>query len=292
MTVVFWDRNTEPDVAEYKVYRSTARSGAYTYIATVDHPTNFYQDADGTLNSWYEITAVDTSGNESDASLPISGAESLEYAGVRVLLRSAFEIPVHDELAYYDTDRNKAIFAYGNWNESFDPHVYQNNVRLDSGFTINYDGTIDFNNPMTSADWITASYQFSFFEPSAVNELIYIALNEFNSFPPASNYTLDTLPDYYEPAVLYTTIRLMLQQMIFELNFKEVAVIFGEPDNPTDASKTIANLETLKKNYVDVLMLLIESKKRGPYPRIQQVVAPIYTLPGGRARWFRLLFAK
>jgi len=292
MIVCFWDRNTEPDIFSYKVYRATAREGAYTYIATVLHPTNFYQDDDGTINSWYKISAVDTDDNESDLSLPISGGEAIEYAGVRVLLRSAFEIPVWDEMANFNANRNTALFAYGNWNENFDPHLYRNNVRLTTGYTVNYDGTVDFNSALSSVDWVTASYKFAFFEPSAVNELIYTALNEFNSFPPVSPYDLTSLPEYYEPAVLYGAIRLLLQQMIFELNFKEVAVIFGEPDNPTDASGVIGHLETLKQNYLNVWEKLIEAKKFGPYPRIQQLVAPIYTLPGGRARWFRMLFAK
>lgn len=290
--MVFWDRNKESDIYAYKVYRSTARDGSYTYIATVLHPTNYYEDPDGTVDSWYKVSAVDSDGNESDLSLPISGGDAIEYAGVRVLLRSAFEIPVFDELATLDADRNRALFAYGNWNEDFDPIVYQNNVRISSGYIVNYDGTIDFNTPLGEYDWITASYKFSFFEPSAVNEMIYVALNEFNSFPPVSEYTLVNLPDYYEPAVLYGAIRLLLQQMIFELNFKEVAVIFGEPDNPTDASRVIGNLETLKQNYVSAWERLVEAKKYGRYPTISQIVAPIYTLPGGRARWFRMLFAK
>lgn len=292
MIVVFWDRNKESDIYAYKIYRSTAREGAYTYIATVLHPTNYYEDPDGTVNNWYKVSAVDTDGNESDLSLPISGGDAIEYAGVRVLLRSAFEIPVFDELATLNADRDRAIFAYGNWNEDFDPIIYQNNVRLASGYTVNYDGTIDFNTPLGEYDWVTASYKFSFFEPSAVNEMIYTALNEFNSFPPVSEYTLVNLPDYYEPVVLYGAIRLLLQQMIFELNFKEVAVIFGEPDNPTDASRVIGTLETLKQNYVNVWERLVEAKKYGRYPTISQIVAPIYTLPGGRARWFRMLFAK
>lgn len=292
MITVFWDRNTELDIYQYKVYRSSAREGTYTYIATVDHPTNYYEDADGTTTDFYKVSAVDTEGNESDMSLPISGGEAIEYAGVRVLLRSAFEIPVWDEMANFDATREQAIFAYGNWNESFNPHVYLNNVRLDSDYIVNYDGTIDFSTPLDESDWVTASYKFSFFEPSAVNEVIHISLNEFNSYPPTSTYTLDSLPDYYEPAVLYGAIRLLLQQMIFELNFKEVAVIFGEPDNPFDASRTIGSLETLKQNYVSVLDKLNEAKKYGPYPRIKSIVAPVYTLPGGRSRWFRLLFAK
>jgi hypothetical protein len=268
MIIVFWDRNKENDIYSYKVYRSSAREGSYTYIDTVIHPTNYYEDPDGTANSWYKISAVDTDGNESDQSLPISGGEAIEYAGVRVLLRSAFEIPVWDEMANFNATRDQAIFAYGNWNEDFDPHVYLNNVRLETGYTINYDSTIDFNSELDESDWVTASYKFAFFEPSAVNELIYTSLKEFNSFPPASNYTLTSLPEYYEPAVLYGAIRLLLQQMIFELNFKEVAIVFGEPDNPFDASKVIGHLETLKQNYANVLEKLWEAKKFGPYPRI------------------------
>jgi fibronectin type 3 domain-containing protein len=63
-----WDNNTESDLAGYNVYRASSAGGPFTKIT--DSPTRPSQYLDATApsgaTSFYEVRAVDTSGNGSD----------------------------------------------------------------------------------------------------------------------------------------------------------------------------------------------------------------------------------
>ncbi|MGQ7297950.1 fibronectin type III domain-containing protein [Quadrisphaera sp. KR29] len=66
--VLTWTLGTEPDVASYRVYRDG------TQVAVVAHPTTTYTDT-GLVNggaSTYRLVAVDTAGNASAASAPVT----------------------------------------------------------------------------------------------------------------------------------------------------------------------------------------------------------------------------
>jgi fibronectin type 3 domain-containing protein len=70
---VQWDANTEPDMKEYRLYRT---DGARQQLGVIPHPTTTYdfavtvpENASGKLV--FVLTAVDTSLNESLDSLPV-----------------------------------------------------------------------------------------------------------------------------------------------------------------------------------------------------------------------------
>ncbi|MFH0947605.1 MAG: fibronectin type III domain-containing protein [Elusimicrobiota bacterium] len=63
---ISWTANTDPDIKEYRIYRSTSGTG-YMVLTTVSHPKTTYQDK-GLSNNvfyYYRLTAVDIIGNES-----------------------------------------------------------------------------------------------------------------------------------------------------------------------------------------------------------------------------------
>ena len=64
-----WDRNSEPDVATYRVYRAAANSNDFAVLADALNATAFSdrQVESGTTYK-YRVTATDRSGNESDPS--------------------------------------------------------------------------------------------------------------------------------------------------------------------------------------------------------------------------------
>jgi len=71
-----WSANTEPDVKNYRVYRSTASGGPYTLIASP--AANSYSDTGlaAATTYYYVVSAVDTSGNEGLKSAEASGTTS------------------------------------------------------------------------------------------------------------------------------------------------------------------------------------------------------------------------
>lgn len=77
--ILQWDANTETDLKEYKVYRQIG-ANALVLLATVAKPTVTYTDTplpaiDG--NIVYNLTAVDTSGNESPHSVSVTKTVNL-----------------------------------------------------------------------------------------------------------------------------------------------------------------------------------------------------------------------
>jgi len=75
-----WTANTEPDMKEYRLYRT---DGTRTLIGTIPHPTNYYNfsvtvpdQSAGTLT--FVLTAVDTNNNESADSAPASYSYNLD----------------------------------------------------------------------------------------------------------------------------------------------------------------------------------------------------------------------
>jgi hypothetical protein len=68
-----WDRNIEPDLAGYRVYR-TAVGGPFQKIADVDTPTYSDRNIEHGKTYRYEVTAIDRLGNESPHSAPTEAA--------------------------------------------------------------------------------------------------------------------------------------------------------------------------------------------------------------------------
>jgi thermitase len=71
-----WNANTEPDLKNYRVYRSTVSGGPYTLVASP--AVNSYSDTGlaAATTYYYVVSAVDTSGNEGLKSAESSGTTS------------------------------------------------------------------------------------------------------------------------------------------------------------------------------------------------------------------------
>ena len=78
---------------QWKVYRSTTKTGTYSLIATQAITDMTYYDEDGTSSSWYKISYYDSTGdtNESALSDPIMG-QSTTYTTVREV-ESLLQLP-------------------------------------------------------------------------------------------------------------------------------------------------------------------------------------------------------
>jgi len=76
-----WDANTEEDLDNYNVYRSTTSGGPYDLVASPI--TNSYSDVGLTASTtyYYVVSAVDTSGNEGEKSVEASGMTSADNLG-------------------------------------------------------------------------------------------------------------------------------------------------------------------------------------------------------------------
>jgi fibronectin type 3 domain-containing protein len=72
--ILRWDRSTEEDLAGYKAYRSdnpAAGEGGWVWLGNSLLTITSYTDGSYRPGSYYSVTAVDDSGNESDKSPPV-----------------------------------------------------------------------------------------------------------------------------------------------------------------------------------------------------------------------------
>ena len=200
----------------------------------------------------------------------------------------AQSIPVYFEQAKKSRDRNKFEFTFNKWNQSSGIRIYRNQEIMNSGVEVDYfNGNVKFDDNLLPQDVINADYNFRWFSDEDLNRFLANAVYSFNIFPPYSNYILETIPDQYISVVLYGAARDALRQIMMCLQFQEPQQVFGGPEG---ASKAFSNFETLKKNYESDFLKLSENKKFGTYPRTRIIMVPEYTLPGGRSRWFRMMF--
>lgn len=65
---IFWDYNTEKDVAGYNVYYAYSFDGKYTLIGSTQNDSYIDYDAKNGVTYYYAVTAYDYDGNESDLS--------------------------------------------------------------------------------------------------------------------------------------------------------------------------------------------------------------------------------
>jgi len=266
--VYSWDIASDQSVGTYNV--------TWEYI--VDGETKY---------EYQTVTVVESATNALPSSFYterlILFREALEYH-----LLCAQSIPVYFEQARPSRDNTTFQFSFPNWNQSSGVKIYRNGNIINSGVEVDYfKGSVTFDNELLPQETVNADYNFKWFDEESLTRFLVNSLQTVNSFAPHTGYNLDDVPDRYVPVVLYGAAKDALRQLMMCVNFQQPAQIFGGPDN---AQKAFSNFEILKQNYSKDWEKILEQKKYGPYPKTLCVVTPEYTLPGGRSRWFRMLF--
>jgi len=235
-----------------------------------------------------QTVIVHTSSADSGATILYNERLIAFREGLEKLILCAQQIPVYFEQSKPSFDRKKFSFTYGKWNQSQRVKVYRNKKIITEGVTVNYfKGDITFDNKLLPQDIVNVDYDFRWFSDGELDLFLNNAVMAFNSFPPVQGFNILSIPSIHMPAILYGAAKDALRQMMMCLQFQEPQLVFGGPDR---AQQVFGNMETLKQNYEKDWDKLTEVKKYGAYPKMQMVVVPEYTLPGGRSRWFRYLF--
>ncbi len=203
-------------------------------------------------------------------------------------LSCAQSIPVYNEQARPSYDDKTFNFSFKNWNTSAGSRVYRNGKIINTGLEINpINGTVIFDEELLPQEQINVDYNFKWFDDDALHRFLENAVQAVNIYPPHSDYNLENVPSRYVPMILYGAAKDALRQLMMCLQFQQPAQIFGGPKEAQNAFKAF---DTLKQNYEKDWEKLTEQKKLGPYPSTMTIITPEYTLPGGRSRWFRMLF--
>lgn len=220
-----------------------------------------------------------------------------EYADKFIVFRAALEkyitcaqsIPVYYEQSKKSRNRQEYEFSFKKWNQSAGCRVYRNGEIQNGGYSIDYfKGKIIFDEQLLEQDIVNADYNFRWFSDEELDRFLQSSVQILNNYPPSSNFTLLSVYDKYIPVVLYGAAKDALRHLMMCLMFQEPQQVFGGGEK---SERTFQMLDTLKKNYEEDWREILNQKKFGPYPTIRVNVVPEYTLPGGRSRWFRMMFS-
>ncbi len=227
--------------------------------------------------------------SDSDSSTLMYSGRTMDFRmTLNYYLSCAQSIPVYYEQAKPSRDNKTFRFSFPRWNQSADVKIYRNGNVINEGVEVNFfRGSVTFDEALSSQETVHADYNFNWFKEEELNWFLNGALQSLNLFPPHSSYTLDNVPDKYIPAILYGASKDALRQLMMCVQFQQPAQVFGGPEQAQNAFKAF---DTLKQNYEKDFDKLVEQKKFGPYPSTHTIITPSYTLPGGRSRWFRMLF--
>ncbi len=197
-------------------------------------------------------------------------------------------IPVYAEQAIRTNDPSRFNFAFKNWNSDPKPLVRLNNRLVDSGWYADFYGNVFFEQPLDTSDVVFGSYNFSYFSKDDLAGFINLGLNAMNAVPPASQVyrSVQNVPTAWKHGILLYASMQALRRLLLGMSLQEVSIIFGDKDTSSAAKEGFRSLyqeysETWKDMSKDIKKVL---------PGTAQISIPEYTLPGGRARWFRYMF--
>ncbi|MBO6587315.1 MAG: T9SS type A sorting domain-containing protein [Gracilimonas sp.] len=142
-----WDErlgpNDENQASSFKIYRSESIGGTRTEVATVAAGESSYTD-DGLVNLtpyFYEITAVDGSGNESDYSTPIMVTPYKEMGGSSLTLNKNAYGVLTDRPSLDISGTDMTVQAWIKHDgESDDDAVILKKGTTDKGYVLRFDG--------------------------------------------------------------------------------------------------------------------------------------------------------
>ena len=128
---IFWDYNTENDVAGYNVYYSNAYDGKYTLIGSTVNNSFIDNGAKNGVTYYYAVTAYDYDGNESDLSKDEvydtprpEGLNQAVFDYLRFPNNAGYDfsqylvLPYNDKSADFFFENNNGQFFINVWDDS------------------------------------------------------------------------------------------------------------------------------------------------------------------------------
>ena len=200
----------------------------------------------------------------------------------------AMHIPVYGEQAQRTADGARFNFAYKHWNRDPRPTIRVNNRIEDKGWYSDYDGNVFFDKAKSESDIVMGYYNFSYFSKNDMAGFLDVGLRALNSIPPAtySYATISQIPmEWWHGVQVYAAMQ-ALRRLLLGMTFQETSIIFGEGEKLSSARDII---KTLYEEYSEIWKeVSVGIKKK--LPGMGSIILPEYTLPGGRARWYRYMY--
>jgi hypothetical protein len=196
-------------------------------------------------------------------------------------------IPVYGEQAMRTASLQRFNFAFGNWNQDPRPTIRNSSKLISKGWYPDYNGNVFFDDPFTSNETIYAHYNFAYFSKEEIAGFLDQGIGALNAIPPVSSYrTIEQIPYEWSYGILLYAAVLALRRVLLGMSMQERSIIFGTGDQLSSARDIVRELY---QSYLELWKEVSEGIKK-KLPNIGMIVIPEYTLPGGRARWYRYLY--
>jgi hypothetical protein len=256
---------------------------------------------DKTFEKVQYITIIENSGDHQIGQKILnSNRENELMVGLYYMIKETQEIPVENEQAKICANGLRASFTFNKWNIFYNKtKIYRNDEIMNDGYTIDYEnGEVIFDNAISEFDTINADYNFSWFSGEELSWFLNLALQEINVVPPGSVNTLSNAPITWSPGIIYGGAINALRRLIHDLSYQQPQMVYGlHADSGAGGSggggggaNGLENFKYLKENYEKINEEIKKNIKRQQWPAPGLIVAPEFTMPGGRSRWFRYLF--
>lgn len=230
-------------------------------------------------------------------------ADDEQLGALKELTEQFTEISINNEEARI-YNASTATFTWDNWNSDKDIYVYKNNMRITSGYSINYlQGKITFDPDISTGynktdifnssfyqpiDIITADYNYSLFTDAELIKFLKIALSEYNAQKPQTGYSISFRNSAVQGSILIGAAYYLYNAVVAGFINQQWRVQWGEEE---EWEKALEIAKTEKENMKSRWEFLLEAKsKKLAHP--MGIVVPEYTLPGGRSRFFTYLFGQ
>lgn len=160
------------------------------------------------------------------------------------------QVVIYDERGTLLNNGQTWKVTYGNWNSAYLEQINLNNQLVQQTFEYTLDrifGTIRFAIPSNPGDVVNVTYCFDYFGIAVLEGFVRQAFDLINTmaFGPASTYTFDTAPDYWNGVIAEWSYILALEKLILDYDMWIGRLIFALP-GMEDVSDIVSVLQSLK----------------------------------------------
>ena len=229
---------------------------------------------------------------DSDPTVDIVTGTMREYINLfnNSTIYQAQHIETNWEQGQRNFDPKVVSFAFKNWNSDPRPEVMLNRRLVSTGWQADFNGRIVFSRNLDPEDVVQCAYNFRYFNDEEVMSFLNLGLYMMNAVPPPSEYyaSLASAPFGWRIPILAGAGQMAMQRLVLGLSWQNRRIIYGE--DPALADAAAQNFRQQYGDFKDQFEKFAKNAKTLRIPAIAAVVQPEFTLPGGRSRWFRLLF--
>jgi len=269
LNVVFYDTAKPSTVITFSVSPQNSNNICDGWTVTTDENGYIYTSCDITqsiysqLGTVYTLTATGgTVSKSADFKVDYSGV--LIARGMETLLQAFQNVPVYDEPAVIRAldSVTYATYTYKPWTTDTQFLLFRRETEdltlFEDVFPDFINGRVLIKTSYQVGDDYYGTYKFRFFSEDEWYSYLQLSLDEINGLRPVTSFDFNSMPNYYDAALIIGAYRKCLMRLLTDIEFWNSRLIFPEP---TGLRGTLQSL--LTSATTEYLELKKTAKRRG-----------------------------